>query len=122
MKTVLIGGKEFELCKNTCNVTYKSALKGCPTRSIYNCYGRPSATKTDIWESWCKWFDKHGFYNYGVLSYNCNFFSIRGIAEVDGQAYALTITARHWRATPLIMDQVIRASVFKGANPLTPTR
>jgi hypothetical protein len=62
-------------------------------RDIYDCYGRPSATKVSIWHAWYNWFiSNHG--NCTIRSYNTNFFTIEGYVEDEnGYLYYCYITA-----------------------------
>lgn len=67
-------------------------------KSVYDVYGRCSDTKKCIWESWANWFRECNSHMYGVISHNCNFFTISGVVTWEDNEYFLVITASHNRA------------------------
>ena len=92
MKTITINGKNFELFGTTTRDVVKQ-------RSLFDCYTRPSETKCCIWQNWVRWFMEAKIWEYGVSSYNSNFFSINAIARNEnGKDYMLVITRAHDRA------------------------
>lgn len=98
MKTITINGKDFELCGTTNRCTVKQ-------RDIRDCYANPSATKMQIWFNWVTWFLEAGIFEYGVSSYNCNFFSINAIYydKETKKEYMLVITAKHDKAYEIVL-------------------
>lgn len=100
MKTINIKGINFELCGTTTRNVVKQ-------RSLYDVYANPSETKRNIWYGWVRWFDQPELHcwEYGVSSYNCNFFTINAIIrpdDMDGKEYMLVITASHNRAYEIV--------------------
>ena len=99
-KTINIKGINFELCGTTTRHVVKQ-------RSLYDVYANPSETKRGIWYNWVRWFDQPELHcwEYGVSSYNCNFFTINAIIRpdnMDDKEYLLVITACHNRAYEII--------------------
>ena len=98
MKTMEINGRTFELCGTTNRCTVKQ-------RDIRDCYARPSETKMSIWFDWVTWFMKTGIFEYGVSSYNSNFFTINAVYydKETKTEYILVITAMHNRAYKIVL-------------------
>ena len=94
-QTIILNGKPFTLCKEVTN-------RQCSHRSLFDCYGKPSSTKVSIWESWLQWFHDQYSSDFGVASYNCNFFTIEGKVEKDGQLYYIYITSTRQEAYPIV--------------------
>lgn len=92
-KTITINNQIFELCGTTNRCTAKQ-------RDIRDCYARPSETKLRIWRSWETWFLETGIDEYGVSSYNRDFFSIEAVYydKETKETYFLVITKAHNRA------------------------
>lgn len=61
------------------------------TRTLYECYNKPSQVKMNIWRRWQIWFYGNDG-SLGVSSYNTNFFSIEGKVHFDGYDYFVIIT------------------------------
>lgn len=47
-------------------------------KGVNDVYGRCSAAKQSIWESWACWFRECNSHMFGVTSHNSNFFTICG--------------------------------------------
>lgn len=91
-----IYGKDFLLCgtiDHTPNINQ---------RSVTECYDRSSSTKQAIYNNWEKWFIANNILNYGVESYNCNFFTLGSICEYNGKKYYLYITRCYNRCYEII--------------------
>ena len=99
MKTIEINGKIFELC----GTTHRCVVK---QRALYDVYANPSETKRQIWYEWSTWFLHTGIFEYGVSSYNCNFFTINAIYydKETKKEYMLVITAMHNRAYEIVVE------------------
>ena len=86
---VKVNGKEFTLFHK---VVDKPIGKGC----LLHCYDKPSSTKQQIWDEWCKWFCEvsQQFGDYiQVSSYNTFSFTICGIFTTSsGEKYSFYIT------------------------------
>lgn len=97
-KTIIINEKTFEL-KTGCGVrNYYRYLY--PNRSLWECYNRPSRTKEEIYEEWAKWAMDTGIDDFGVSSYNSQFFTLTGLYYADdGNTYFIRITPAHNYAT-----------------------
>lgn len=96
MKTMEINGVTFEVCGTTTRQCVKE-------RSLYDVYARPSDTKRDIWAWWVSWFNEVRCWEYGVSSYNSNFFTINAILRMDNaKNYMLVITASHNRLYEIV--------------------
>ena len=97
-KTILtLGDIEFEYEGTTTRQCVKQ-------RDIRDCYSRPSSTKLAIWSEWVSWFMRMNIWEYGVSSYNCNFFSINAIYhDTDSNKnFMLVITAAHNRIYEIV--------------------
>ena len=98
MKAMEINGVTFEVCGTTARNYVKD-------KDLYDCYGRPSDTKRSIWEDWCIWFNETKIFEYGVSSYNCNFFSINAILrDYNGKDYMMVITRLHNRIYEIVKE------------------
>lgn len=66
-------------------------------KSLDQCYNNCSTTKRGIYYSIINELNDKNFSleNYGVASYNCNFFTFEAIARSEGKAYYLYITYAH---------------------------
>lgn len=97
-RTIVINGCEFELAnRKHSDAMFKSDFVANDVLAIYGVYKRPSSYKVAIWRSLCEWARECGAKLY-IHSHNCNFFSILGSVEFEGDYYVLSITARHYRA------------------------
>lgn len=96
-KTIVIGGKEFK---------YGGELKVKPhigTRSLYDCYKKPSHDKIVAWEGWRDFFHTQiKSYEYEVGSYNVYFFTIRACGEWEGQLYRFDINPSYCMAWKIV--------------------
>lgn len=91
-----IYGKEFLLSGTIDHVP--SVIQ----RTIFECYDKPSSTKQSIYNNWEKWFIYNGILNFGVESYNCNFFTLGSVCVYDGKRYYLYITRSYNRCYEII--------------------
>ena len=88
-KHLTLGEIEFRQCKpiHRDEITVKET-------TLYDCYGRYSERKREIWEWW-----KRNIYGIDpsamvwVSSHNCNFFTIQAIIQVTDKLYFLEITS-----------------------------
>ena len=102
-KTIEIKGVTFEVEK-------PSQYRLNPWRgflNIHECYGRPSSIKVAIYEDWKNWFLNNEDADFsvealGVISYNCNFFTIGAIVEYCDKLYNITITRSHNRISEIL--------------------
>ena len=96
MSKMTICGVDFEYCGTTRVHTVKQ-------RTLWDCYANPSHTKQQIYCYWRDFFhDEVGTRDFGVSSYNCNFFTIEAIFEIDEIKYLAVITARHNRLYEIV--------------------
>lgn len=91
-QTITLNNIDFELAGQI------ARPRNISTLNIDDCYNRPSLTKEAIWSDWRHWFIQNGNYDFGVCSYNCNFFSIEGIVSTEDGDYYVYITYAHNRA------------------------
>ena len=100
-KTLEINGETFELF-NSDSLDVEIFTNGAAYDEIYEAYGRPSATKVQVWHDWCEWcydLNKNGMpCELWIASHNCMSFSIRGKVQYNGYVYDLWITKCHNRA------------------------
>ena len=95
-KIIEINGVNFEYEGTTSRNVVKQ-------RSLYEVYSSPSAIKRQIWYEWIRFFDELKCWEYGISSYNCNFFTIEAIVyDVDGKNYILNITKCHNRCYEIV--------------------
>lgn len=96
-KIIELNNVDFELGK---------PINGQPsinTRSIWDCYDKPSKIKEEIYEEWRNWFVRDcDSYLFGVCSYNGHFFTINGLITVNEKTYYLVITRSHNRAYEIV--------------------
>lgn len=99
MKTITINGKTFELGKEMTALDVPSISR----RDVDDVYSRPSNRKRVIFMNWFNWFMANDGYC-GVMSYNCNFFTINGIVtdNESGKRYYCYITYAHDRAYEIV--------------------
>lgn len=101
MKTIEINGVTFELHKSGMHPV--APITGADDSEIYQCYGRPSVYKVEIWKSWCEWcreVNRTTDYKCGIQieSHNGFAFTITGSLRSDNEVYHLWITKAHNRA------------------------
>ena len=81
------------------NVTFK-VKKAINKNDIINdryltleeCYKSPSSAKTSIYNIWKNLFNKYNVVEYGISGYNCNFFSLKALIQLNGKLYQTYIT------------------------------
>lgn len=100
MKKTMINGREFEVvsgCKAKQEII--EDVNRTNLVSIFDIYGRPSYTKIDIYNTWCKWFDGLNVSGlFGCMRGGSSTFSIGARYETpDGQTIYLYITKEHNR-------------------------
>ena len=101
MKTMNIDGVDFEVQKDS--NAYMSPWRGFLL--IHDAYSRPSAIKEAIYDEWWDFFycsSTMKIVDFGVISYNCNFFTLGACVEIDGQDYNITITRAHKRISKVV--------------------
>lgn len=107
METMTINGERFEVRKPR---KHKLALDEIMMRlhrtysdtTVYDCYGRPSQAKVDIYETWRQWADNTpNVLYFEVSSYNTFQFTLSALYhDVDNEEwYQLDITSAHNTAT-----------------------
>ena len=64
----------------------------CSTRTLKDCYGKPSSRKIAIFNSWFEWAVNNDVKCFGISSYNTNIFTLNGIIEYNGDKYYMYIT------------------------------
>lgn len=99
MKTITINHETFELFKPMTMLDMPVISR----RDIDDCYERASQTKRSIYNEWSNWFTNNDGYC-GVMSYNCNFFTINGLVvdKETGKRYYCYITHAHNRAYEIV--------------------
>lgn len=85
-----INGVTFEL-NEVDKVTYHTFLR----RDLWDCYGRPSTAKENIYREWSRWFTDLDSFDFTIPSYNSNFFTIEGYFTFESVDYYTKITPSH---------------------------
>ena len=89
-KTITINGVDFQVIRSkTASTLYLSRYAG---RTVYDCYERPSYSKTYIYNNWLEWATNAGVEDFGVRGYNGFQFTLQGKIVIDGNTYVLYIT------------------------------
>ena len=68
-----------EWCKH-CGSVKKDKIYLIRRKNLYDCYGRPSRAKQEIYDYWCRWFENEGGWC-SVRSYNSNVFTLCGCID-----------------------------------------
>lgn len=99
MKTIEINMENFELGKPMTMMEVPNITR----RDVDDVYANPSQRKRAIYNEWFYWFHANDGYC-GVMSYNCNFFTINGIVtdKESGKRYYCYITYAHNRAYEIV--------------------
>lgn len=91
MEKIEIYGKVFELSNKPVENIHLISNK-----SLYDCYITPSKAKVSIFTEWCEYFVfKLHTYDFGVLSYNLQFFTLECMFTYMGTRYYAKITPSH---------------------------
>ena len=93
--TVTYLGKEFTLVKsNTKNgKSLDRRLDNCKVISLDSCYNKPSVTKKEIWEEWKELVSTDvNARRFGIVSYNCHFFTLGWITEFHGHVVSIYVS------------------------------
>lgn len=86
---IILGNEEFKFK----GVISKEDLKDKTFKGLYECYDRPSDTKTRIYVEWSsRIYDLGNMLKFGISSYNVNMFTLHSILKVDNKIYYIYIT------------------------------
>lgn len=91
MEKIEIYGVVFELSNKPVENIHRVS-----NRDLYDCYSKPSTTKISIYNHWSDYFiNKLRTYDFGVLSYNSQFFTLECMFTYMGTRYYAKITPSH---------------------------
>lgn len=88
-QTIILGNEDFKYK----GVISKEDLKYKSFKGLYECYNRPSDTKTRIYIEWSsRIYDLGNMLKFGINGYNCHMFTLHSILKVDTKDYYIYIT------------------------------
>lgn len=94
MKAVTYLGKEFELINsNTKRGKSTDNRLRNDKGDLYSCYNKPSVTKQEVWEEWKELVSTDvNAKRFGIVSYNCHFFTLGWITEFHGHVVSIYVS------------------------------
>lgn len=96
--------KDIELKEITLD-NYINTMRNT-TKTLDMCYGRPSEIKRDIYNKWYNTLRENtqDLLDFGVLSYNCNMFTIGATIKLNDKYYSIYITKTRQEIQELIFN------------------
>ena len=95
MKTVTYLGKEFEVVNSNTKKgrSLDSRLDNCKFSRLDFCYDKPSETKREIYREWKELVSSdNNARRFGIVSYNCHFFTLGWITEYHGHVVSIYVS------------------------------